>query len=267
MSYFENFVGFKNRNSEESVASATQGYDSYQRFGDDPDGGGTEKFDSEGNSIGVGTQRGNARTRRWGDTEGYQVGNTYTKLEGDAVVDVVGNSSAKRTGWVNNVTFGPTFATQIGGTFATSLFAVNTMLGFRCSIFVGLDASINAAAAVRVVKGANYTIGIAKEYGLKEQKTEALNEKTEIVAAVQRIIGEENSIVVSNDMIVAKKNSLTCLSSEVIAVEYQVFAANAEIVGTLSTKITSTGDLTVNGAKVTMNGAVISMGAALLKLG
>ena len=267
MSYFENFVGFKNRNSEESVASAVNGDDPSGEGSPTLNADGTQKVDEAGNSTGNDIKRANSKTQRWGDNESYQVGNNYTELEGDAVTVVVGNSSTRRKGWTNNVTDGLTFNTQIGGTVATSLFAVTTMLGFRCGIFVGLDASINAAAAVRVVKGANYTIGIAEECGLKEQKTEALNKKTEIVAAVQRIIGEENSIVVSNDMIVAKKNSLTCLSSEVIAVEYQVFAANAEIVGTLSTKITSTGDLTVNGAKVTMNGAVISMGAALLKLG
>ena len=267
MSYFENFVGFKNRNSEESVASATQGYDSYQRFGDEGEPG-TEKFDSDGNSIGI-NQRGNAITRRWGDTEGYQVGNTYTKLEGDAVVDVVGNSSAKRTGWVNNVTFGPTFATQIGGTFATSLFAVNTMLGFRCSIFVGLDASINAAAAVRVVKGANYTIGIAKEYGLKDQKTEALKKSTEIVADVQRLIGEETSIVLSSDMIVAETNSLTCLNRKVIAAFYEVTAGVAEIGGKVTTTIKSTGITTLEGtlAVTLKTSGVATVNGTLIKLG
>ncbi len=267
MSYFENFVGFKNQNSEESVASATQGYDSYQRFGDEGEPG-TEKFDSDGNSIGI-NQRGNSRTRRWGDTEGYQVGNTYTKLEGDAVVDVVGNSSAKRTGWVNNVTFGPTFATQIGGTFATSLFGVNTMLGFRCGIFVGVDASINVAAAVRVVKGANYTIGIATEYGLKDQKTEALKKKTEIATEVQCLIGDEKSIVVSNDMICAKEHSLTCMKHTVRAGEYVVNAGAARISGLLSTEITSEGTTTLEGnAAVTLKTfGVATVNGTLIKLG
>ncbi len=267
MSYFENFVGFKNQNSEESVASATQGYDSYQRFGDEGEPG-TEKFDSDGNSIGI-NQRGNSRTRRWGDTEGYQVGNTYTKLEGDAVVDVVGNSSAKRTGWVNNVTFGPTFATQIGGTFATSLFGVNTMLGFRCGIFVGVDASINVAAAVRVVKGANYTIGIATEYGLKDQKTEALKKSTEIVADVQRLIGEETSIVLSSDMIVAETNSLTCSNRKVIAAFYEVTAGVAEIEGKVTTTIKSTGITTLEGtlAVTLKTSGVATVNGTLIKLG
>ena len=271
MSYFENFVGFKNRNSEESVASATQGYDSYQRFGDDPDGGGTEKFDSEGNSIGVGIQRGNARTRRWGDTEGYQVGNTYTKLEGDAVVDVVGNSSAKRTGWVNNVTFGPTFNTQIGGTVATSLFAVTTLAGFRCNTFVGADVAINAAVGVKVTGGGYYSFGKAGDWKTKTQETEATNQKTEIALAVKKVIGEETGCYVTMDTTVAGMNGLTCLSRKVTAAgNYSVSAFGcAEILGMGSTKIKSFGATTLEGtiAVTLKTSGVATVNGLLIKLG
>lgn len=63
---------------------------------------------------------------------------------------MVGNSSTRRKGWTNNVTDGLTFNTQIGGTVATSLFAVTTLAGFRCNTFVGADVAINLAVGVKV---------------------------------------------------------------------------------------------------------------------
>lgn len=274
---FKNFVGFKSRSTRSTAGVVAARYDSWAVNGDDPSGegspklnaDGTQELDSNGNSTGNDIKPANSFTQRWGDNESYQVGNNYTELEGDAVVVVVGNSSTKRKGWTNNVTDGLTFNTQIGGTVATSLFAVTTMLGFRCNTFVGADVAINAAAAVRVVKGANYTIGIAKEYGLKDQKTEALKKSTEIVADVQRLIGEETSIVLSSDMIVAETNSLTCLNRKVIAAFYEVTAGVAEIEGKVTTTIKSTGITTLEGtlAVTLKTSGVATVNGTLIKLG
>jgi hypothetical protein len=274
---YNNFVGFKSRSNRSTAGVVAARYDSWAVNGDDPSGegspklnaDGTQELDSNGNSTGNDIKPANSFTQRWGDNESYQVGNNYTELEGDAVVVVVGNTSTRRKGWTNNVTDGLTFNTQIGGTVATSLFAVTTMLGFRCNTFVGADVAINAAATVKLTCGGYYSFGKANEWGLAKEKTDALNERTEIVATVKRLIGEETSTVLSSDMIVAETNSLTCMNREVKAAFYQVTAGVAEIEGKVVTTIKSTGITTLEGTAglylktsgiATVNGTLIKIG-------
>jgi len=274
---YKNFVGFKSRSNRTTAAAAETRYDSWAVNGDDPSGDGSPILNADGEmvlgtdgkSIGNDIKKANSFTQRWGDNESYQVGNNYTELEGDAVTVVVGNSSTRRKGWTNNVTDGLTFNTQIGGTVATSLFAVTTLAGFRCNTFVGADVAINAAVGVKVTGGGYYSFGKAADWKTTPQKTEALKKSTEIVADVQRLIGEETSIVLSSDMIVAETNSLTCFNRKVIAAYYEVTAGVAEIEGKVTTTIKSTGITTLEGtlAVTLKTSGVATVNGTLIKLG
>jgi len=274
---YKNFVGFKSRSNRTTAAAAETRYDSWAVNGDDPSGDGSPILNADGEmvlgtdgkSIGNDIKKANSFTQRWGDNESYQVGNNYTELEGDAVTVVVGNSSTRRKGWTNNVTDGLTFNTQIGGTVATSLFAVTTLAGFRCNTFVGADVAINAAVGVKVTGGGYYSFGKAADWKTTPQKTEAVNKKTEIATEVQCLIGDEKSIVVSNDMICAKEHSLTCMKHTVRAGEYVVNAGAARISGLLSTEITSEGITTLAGtlAVTLKTSGVATVNGTLIKLG
>ena len=276
---YKNFVGFKSRSNRSTAGVVAARYDSWAVNGDDPSGegspklnaDGTQELDSNGNSTGNDIKPANSFTQRWGDNESYQVGNNYTELEGDAVTVVVGNSSTRRKGWTNNVTDGLTFNTQIGGTVATSLFAVTTLAGFRCNTFVGADVAINAAVGVKVTGGGYYSFGKAGDWKTKTQETEATNQKTEIALAVKKVIGEETGCYVTMDTTVAGMNGLTCLSRKVTAAgNYSVSAFGcAEILGMGSTKIKSFGATTLEGtiAVTLKTSGVATVNGLLIKLG
>lgn len=268
---YKNFVGFKSRSNRSTAGVVAARYDSWAVNGDDPSGegspklnaDGTQELDSNGNSTGNDIKPANSFTQRWGDNESYQVGNNYTELEGDAVVVVVGNSSTRRKGWTNNVTDGLTFNTQIGGTVATSLFAVTTMLGFRCNTFVGADVNINVAAGVRVIGGANFTFGKATDWKTTAQENEATNQKTEIALAVKRVIGEEISTLTGFNQVVGglcsftsantaiNSSGLISLWSMAIAIDgdaaVSVSGLNTSIEGTTVLAMKSLGPATING--------------------
>lgn len=273
---YKNFVGFKSRSNRTTAAAAETRYDSWAVNGDDPSGDGSPILNADGEmvlgtdgkSIGNDIKKANSFTQRWGDNESYQVGNNYTELEGDAVTVVVGNSSTRRKGWTNNVTDGLTFNTQIGGTVATSLFAVTTLAGFRCNTFVGADVAINLAVGVKVTGGGYYSFGKAADWKTTPQKTEAVQKRTEIVESVQNLFGECTSIVVSDDMIVATDHSLTCINSSVNAADYKVSAVNADIFAMASLKISSFGDTSVMGGTLSLRSSVAAtINAALIKIG
>jgi len=274
---YENFSRFKSLSTGTTVAAADTRYDSWAVNGDDPSGegspilnaDGTQKVDEAGNSIGNDIKKANSKTQRWGDQESYQVGNNYTELEGDAVTVVVGNASTNRNGWTNNLTHGLTFNTQMGGIVTTALsFGVTSQVGFRCNTFVGAEVAINASAAVKLTCGGYYSFGKAKEWGLAEQKTEAVQKRTEIVESVQNLFGECTSIVVSDDMIVATDHSLTCINSSVNAADYKVSAVNADIFAMASLKISSLGDTSVMGGTLSLRSSVAAtINAALIKIG
>jgi hypothetical protein len=273
---YKNFVGFKSRSNRTTATAADTRYDSWAVNGDDPSGDGSPILNADGEmvlgtdgkSIGNDIKKANSFTQRWGDNESYQVGNNYTELEGDAVTVAVGNSSTRRKGWTNNVTDGLTFNTQIGGTVATSLFAVTTMLGFRCNTFVGAEVAINVAVAAKVSRGESYSFFKAAECGLSKEETKALLKRTEIVEDVKSLIGEFNSIVVSTDMIVATDHSLTCMKSSVNAVDYNVSAVIAEIDSEFSTTISSRGVTVVKGGMLSLqSNASTTVEGLLIKIG
>ena len=274
---YENFGGFKSLSKGTTAAAAEVKYDSWSVNGDDPSGPGspelnadsTQKRDSAGHSTGNTIKKANSKTQRWGDQETYQVGNKYDELEGDAVTVVAGNTSTKRFGWTNNVTHGLTFSTQLGGTVTTSLsFGLTVQIGLKCSIFAGMEASINASAVVKVTKGGYYSFGKADEWGLSEEKNEALLKRTEIVENVKSLFGEYNSIVGSNDMIVAADNELTCTKSSVNAVDYKVSAVDANIFGMESLKISSLGATSVQGGTLSLRSySAATLNGKLIKIG
>ena len=268
---YKNFVGFKSRSNRTTATAADTRYDSWAVNGDDPSGDGSPILNADGEmvlgtdgkSIGNDIKKANSFTQRWGDNESYQVGNNYTELEGDAVTVAVGNSSTRRKGWTNNVTDGLTFNTQIGGTVATSLFAVTTMLGFRCNTFVGADVNINVAAGVRVIGGANCTFGKATDWKTTAQENEATNQKTEIALAVKRVIGEEISTLTGFNQVVGglcsftsantaiNSSGLISLWSMAIAIDgdaaVSVSGLNTSIEGTTVLAMKSLGPATING--------------------
>ena len=265
MSYFENFVGFKTRSKTSLISAATQTYDSYARQGDDPSGegspilnsDGTQKVDEDGISIGNDFKRGNGLTRRWGDTEGYQVGNTYTKLEGDAVAEVVGNSSAKRTGWVNNVTLGPTFNTQIGGTITTSLFTVNTLVGFRCSTFGGMDVAWNLAPTVKITMGEYIFDKLPKFETAASAKVVAETARTDMITDVKNLIDKAiHTYATGLTVIAADVDQKVGRMSTSIATMYDLRSASLDLLGAASLSLESQGPAILRGSTLSLTASV-----------
>jgi len=222
--YFQNFVGFKSRSIPPGVAAAEVKYDSWSVFGDNPNPPATDDTtdDTPGDTADdpTGPRRANAVTQRWGDNTSYQVGNNYTELEGDAVTVAYGNSSAKRIGWTNNYTEGPTFTTQIGGTFATSLFSVATIAGIRVNTFVGFDVNMSLSLAkVSIAFGTDWKIDKVGKVSFTPSECTLEDSNVSFATNVNKVVGGQLTTLSNQIETVSVMQNLiaTSLSNRVVS--------------------------------------------------
>jgi hypothetical protein len=269
--YFQNFVGFKSRTIPPGVAAAEVKYDSWSVFGDNPNPPATDDTtdDTPGDTADdpTGPRRANAFTQRWGDNTSYQVGNNYTELEGDAVTVAYGNSSAKRIGWTNNYTEGPTFTTQIGGTFATSLFNVATIFGIRVNTFVGFDVNMSLSLAkFSIAGGTDWKIDKVGKVSLTPSEWTLNDSEASFATNVKKVVGDSLTTLSNQIEYVSLYQNLTAtnlitkvMSLETKATEIDQKFANMKSVGVACTFDTAQFKVTAAGC-FEVSGLVIKLG-------
>lgn len=268
--YFQNFVGFKSRSIPPGVAAAEVKYDSWSVFGDNPNPPATD--DTPGDTPGdtaddpTGPRRANAFTQRWGDNTSYQVGNNYTELEGDAVTVAYGNSSAKRIGWTNNYTEGPTFNTQIGGTFATSLFSVATIAGIRVNTFVGFDVNMSLSLAkVSIAFGTDWKIDKVGKVSLTPSECTLNDSEVAFAKQVNKVVGGQLTTLSNaiDTVSISQDHVTTMLTHKVVLLQNEASAINNKFNTMSSTGVS----LSYNLANLTANAQVVSITGVTIKLG
>jgi len=268
--YFQNFVGFKSRSIPPGVAAAEVKYDSWSVFGDNPNPPATDDTtdDTPGDTADdpTGPRRANAFTQRWGDNTSYQVGNNYTELEGDAVTVAYGNSSAKRIGWTNNYTEGPTFTTQIGGTFATSLFSVATIAGIRVNTFVGFDVNMSLSLAkVSIAFGTDWKIDKVGKVSLTKSDCTLNDSEVSFAQQVNKVVGGRLTTLSNqiDDVSLSQDVVTTMLTNRVISLQNEATAINNKF--TTMSSIGAT--ISFSAATIDHNAGTFKISSALIKLG
>jgi hypothetical protein len=268
--YFQNFVGFKSRTIPPGVAAAEVKYDSWSVFGDNPNPPATDDTtdDTPGDTADdpTGPRRANAFTQRWGDNTSYQVGNNYTELEGDAVTVAYGNSSAKRIGWTNNYTEGPTFNTQIGGTFATSLFSVATIAGIRVNTFVGFDVNMSLSLAkFSIAFGTDWKIDKVGKVSLTPSECTLNDSEVSFAKQVNKVVGGQLTTLSNQIETVSVMQNLiaTSLSNQVITLDTRATAIDNKFADMKNVGVACTfevADFKISAGVITMAGLVVKLG-------
>jgi hypothetical protein len=268
--YFQNFVGFKSRSIPPGVAAAEVKYDSWSVFGDNPNPPATDDTtdDTPGDTADdpTGPRRANAFTQRWGDNTSYQVGNNYTELEGDAVTVAYGNSSAKRIGWTNNYTEGPTFNTQIGGTFATSLFSVATIAGIRVNTFVGFDVNMSLSLAkVSIAFGTDWKIDKVGKVSLTPSECTLNDSEVSFAKQVNKVVGGRLTTLSNqiDDVSLSQDVVTTMLTHRVISLQNEATAINNKF----NTMSSIGATISFSAATIDHTAGTFKISSALIKLG
>jgi len=264
--YFQNFVGFKSRSIPPGVAAAEVKYDSWSVFGDNPNPPATDDTPGDTADDPTGPRRANAFTQRWGDNTSYQVGNNYTELEGDAVTVAYGNSSAKRIGWTNNYTEGPTFTTQIGGTFATSLFSVATIAGIRVNTFVGFDVNMSLSLAkVSIAFGTDWKIDKVGKVSLTPSEWTLNDSEVSFANQVNKVVGGQLTTLSSRieNVSVTQENTATSLNTRVLSLETEAADHTTKFANMKSVGVACTfecADFKISAAGISIAGLVVKLG-------
>ena len=208
-------------------------------------------------------------------------GNSFSGQVGNAKGYVIGNTDSFRTGYSNTVLMGMSFSTSIAGTFSTTVgMSVSTTVGLaiaghvgaKLAAFAGIEASINASQAIKVVKGDNYTWDTSSKNECGQQKIESDAKKIVIANDLKKVINDEIAVYAQGVSVVAggdiasvcKSHSTTCVgditldSADTINITGM---KNVSIAGGTSLTLESVSQVIISApAKVTMGGALINIG-------
>lgn len=136
-------------------------------------------------------------------------GNSFSRQNGNATSYQIGNKNAFQHGYSNSVIVGMSFSTSLAATFSTTVgmsvsttvgLAIASHLGAKAAVFGGMEASINASAAVKVTKGGTYTFDTVEKWETAEQKTVATAKELKLAKkTVQLVEGEIKTISMNID--------------------------------------------------------------------
>ena len=208
-------------------------------------------------------------------------GNSFSGQTGNSVSNQTGNKDAWQHGYSNSVIVGMSFSTSLAATFSTTVgMSVSTTAGLaigtnvlgKVALFGGIEASINASQAIKVVKGDNYTWDTASKNEFGDQKIESDRKKLVIANDLKQLINDATgtyagdvSVVAAGDIAsVCNSHSTTCVgditldSADTINITGM---KNVSIAGGTSLTLESASQVIISApAKVTMGGALINIG-------
>ena len=132
-----------------------------------------------------------------GDSYKSQAGNSFSEQTGNSVSNQTGNKDAWQEGYSNSVIVGMSFSTSFAATFSTTVgMSVSTTAGLaigtnvlgKVALFLGLEASVNSSAAVKVTKGGTYTFDTVEKWETAEQKTVATAKELKLAKKTVQLV-------------------------------------------------------------------------------
>jgi len=216
-----------------------------------------------------------------GDSAKNQVGDSYTEQTGNSISRQIGNKNAYQYGYSNSLIVGMSFSTSLAATFSTTVgmsvsttvgLAIGTNLLGKVALFGGIEASINASQAYKLVRGDNYTWDTSSKNECGQQKIESDAKKIVIANDLKKVINDEIAVYAQGVSVTAggdiasvcKSYSTTCVgditldSADTINITGM---KNVSIAGGKSLTLESVSQVIISApAKVTMGGALINIG-------
>ena len=205
-----------------------------------------------------------------GDSAKNQVGDSYTEQTGNSISRQIGNKNAYQHGYSNSLIVGMSFSTSLAATFSTTVgasvsttvgLAIGTNLLGKVALFGGIEASINASQAIKLVKGDNYTWDTASKNEFGDQKIESDRKKLVIANDLKQVITDEIAVYAGNVSRVAGGSVTETIGSRDItcATSYTLTSPTVTLNGPTSLTATTAGDLTLNSGTLKMLGGTASM--------
>ena len=208
-------------------------------------------------------------------------GNSFSGQTGNSVSNQTGNKDAWQHGYSNSVIVGMSFSTSIAGTFSSTLgMSVSTTVGLaigtnvlgKVALFGGIEASINASAAVKVTKGGTYTFDTVTKWKTATQETESVTDATLIAANVRRVINDEIAtyaagvtVVAAGDIASVCKSHSTKCTGDITLDSFKKMAITGTneltLLGGSKLTLESFGTVKIDApAKTTIGGGLINIG-------
>ena len=214
-----------------------------------------------------------------GDSAKNQVGDSYTEQTGNSISRQIGNKNAYQLGYSNSLIVGMSFSTSLAATFSTTVgMSVSTTAGLaigtnvlgKVALFLGLEASVNSSAAVKVTHGGTYTFDYVAKWKTAAQETQSVTDANLIAANVRSVIGTEIATYAAGVTVVAAGAVTETIGSRDItcATSYTLTSPTVTLNGPTSLTATTAGDLTLNSGRLRMLGGTASMNFfGLIKIG
>ena len=206
-------------------------------------------------------------------------GNSFSGQTGNSVSNQTGNKDAWQHGYSNSVIVGMSFSTSLAATFSTTVgMSVSTTAGLaigtnvlgKVALFLGLEASVNSSAAVKVTHGGTYTFDYVAKWKTAAQETQSVTDANLIAANVRSVIGTEIATYAAGVTVVAAGAVTETIGSRDItcATSYTLTSPTVTLNGPTSLTATTAGDLTLNSGRLRMLGGTASMNFfGLIKIG
>ena len=216
-----------------------------------------------------------------GDSAKNQVGDSYTEQTGNSISRQIGNKNAYQHGYSNSLIVGMSFSTSLAATFSTTVgasvsttvgLAIGTNLLGKVALFGGIEASINASAAVKVTKGGTYTFDTVTKWKTATQETESVTDATLIAANVRRVINDEIAtyaagvtVVAAGDIASVCKSHSTKCTGDITLDSFKKMAITGTneltLLGGSKLTLESFGTVKIDApAKTTIGGGLINIG-------
>lgn len=216
-----------------------------------------------------------------GDSYKSQEGNSFSEQTGNSVSNQTGNKDAWQHGYSNSVIVGMSFSTSLAATFSTTVgMSVSTTVGLaigtnvlgKVALFGGIEASINASAAVKVTKGGTYTFDTVTKWKTATQETESVTDATLIAANVRRVINDEIAtyaagvtVVAAGDIASVCKSHSTKCTGDITLDSFKKMAITGTneltLLGGSKLTLESFGTVKIDApAKTTIGGGLINIG-------
>ncbi len=224
----------------------------------------------------------------WGNISGQRVdqfGPSAKNTDGDSYSTQTGNSNSKQWGNKNSFQHGVSNSVLVGMGFSTNIAgSFSTTVGFSFSTTIGAAFKMEAALSVAGFFGPKFSVNKSwelsaswaekyvwvkseNEYVKKEGKYELVNKDEKFATDANRWLGTEN--VVAKDEIrkvLAGDMSYATLTTKVVG-EYNTTAAAVTLKGTGQFTMSTTGQMTLEGAEITMDALRVHITGKIVQLG
>ena len=215
-----------------------------------------------------------------GDSYKSQAGNSFSEQTGNSVSNQTGNKDAWQHGYSNSVIVGMSFSTSLAATFSTTVgMSVSTTAGLaigtnvlgKVALFLGLEASVNSSAAVKVTHGGTYTFDYVAKWKTAAQETQSVTDATLIAANVRNVIGTEIATYAAGVTVVAAGAVTETIGSRDItcATSYTLTSPTVTLNGPTSLTARTTGAMLFRAGNFSVDASISVTIAAkgILKLG